>query len=103
MKKVTLKTKTILDVMDLDELIHASFRYYLGRRTISTCTFAKNLARIFSLLNKHTKQMLSRELLQAYEAAERLPDAKILGDQCDLKYWNLVKAKCERYNTRSEG
>jgi hypothetical protein len=78
---------------DINELIHASFRYYLGRRTISACFFAQHLARAWDRLNDQTREMIGKELLKAYEQADKYPDLKVLGDQCDREMWDLVKAK----------
>ena len=82
-----------IDYFDGDELIHAAFRYYLGRRTIATCAFAKDLAAAWDQLRDATKQMIGRELLQAYEEAEKYPETRPLGDTCDREMWDLVKAK----------
>jgi hypothetical protein len=78
---------------DVDDLIHSSFRYYLGRRTIATCAFAKDLADAWDQLRDTTKKMIGRELLQAYEEAEKYPETRPLGDTCDREAWDLVKAK----------
>jgi hypothetical protein len=37
--------------------------------------------------------MIGKELLKAYEQADKYPDLKVLGDQCDREMWDLVKAK----------
>jgi hypothetical protein len=80
-------------LFDINELIHASFRYYLGRRTIAACAFAQDLAKAWDQLNAPTREMIGRELLQAYKQADKYPDLKVLGDQCDREMWDLVKAK----------
>lgn len=78
---------------DEDELIHAAFRYYLGRRTISTCAFAQDLAKAWDHIGEATKMMIGNELMQAYEDAEKHPDWNPLGDECDREMWDLVKEK----------
>ncbi len=98
MKRLS-KKQTILTHMDLEELVHASFRYYLGRRTIATVAFATNLAKVFFVLSDKTKEMLTRELLQAYAEVEKNPAWKSLGDQCDKEAWDLVKEQCLFYKS----
>ena len=84
-----MKTKAI-SLFDEEELIHASFRYYLGRRTIATCAFADNLAKAMPLLSKNTREMILRELKKAFEEEARNPDWKPLGDECDKQAWTGV-------------
>jgi hypothetical protein len=85
--------KKAIDYFDVDHLIHAAFRYYLGRRTISACAFAKDLAAAWDQLRDTTKQMIGQELLKAYEEADKHPEWKPLGDDCDREMWDLVKDK----------
>ena len=84
----------LLKHFDLDDLVHSAFRYYLGRRTIATCAFARSLAAAWPLIAKHTREMIARELSQAYADAERYPNSqwKPLGDDCDRESWDLVRA-----------
>jgi hypothetical protein len=37
--------------------------------------------------------MIGRELLKAYEEADKHPEWKPLGDDCDREAWDLVKEK----------
>ena len=85
--------KSVIDHFDADDVIHAAFRYYLGRRTIATCAFAVDLAAAWECLRPQTKEMIGRELLKAYEEAEKFPEHKPLGDKCDRESWDKVKAK----------
>ena len=82
-----------IDYFNVDELIHSSFRYYLGRRTIATCAFAKNLAAAWDYLRPTTREMIGKELLKAYELAAKELNWKPLGDDCDREAWDKVKAK----------
>lgn len=82
-----------IDYFEENELIHAAFRYFLGRRTISANAFAKDLAAAWDVLDEPTRDMISKELLKAYQMAEDHPEWKPLGDQCDIEAWDLVKAK----------
>lgn len=83
--------RELLQHFELDDLIHSSFRYYLGRRTISTCAFARSLAAAWPLIAKHTREMIARELSQAYTQAELHPEWKPLGDDCDRESWDKVR------------
>jgi hypothetical protein len=90
-----MKTKAI-DLFDHEELIHSSFRYYLGRRTIATCAFADNLAKAMPLLSENTRGMILRELKKAFEEEARNPDWKPLGDECDKQAWQGVLDAAEK-------
>lgn len=85
--------RELLQHFELDDLIHSSFRYYLGRRTIATCAFARSLAAAWPLIAKRTREMIARELSQAYADAERYPNSqwKPLGDDCDRESWDKVR------------
>lgn len=82
-----------IDFFDVDELIHASFRYYLGRRTIATCAFAKDLASAWDHIGKNTRMMIAEELLRAYKGW------RPLGHDCDREMWDLVKEKAMKNPT----
>ena len=82
---------SLLQHFDLEELVHASFRYYLGRRTIATCAFARSLAVAWPLLSQSTRVMIARELAQAYAEAARNPDWQPLGADCDREAWDKVR------------
>ena len=81
----------LLQHFDLEELVHASFRYYLGRRTIATSAFAHNLAAAWPHLSECTRVMIGRELAQAYAEAARHPEWRPLGDVCDREAWDAVR------------
>jgi hypothetical protein len=72
--------KELISYFDENEIIHASFRYYLGRRTISACAFAGDLAKAAPALEKNTRKMIIKEIKQAQEHEE-------LGDSCDIEAW----------------
>ena len=90
-----------IDFFDADELIHCSFRYFLGRRTISAGAFAQDLAKAWDHLKPVTRKMIGRELLKAYEEAEINPDWKPLGDDCDREKWDWVKEKAIKFLTKT--
>ena len=92
-----------IDFFDANDLIHAAFRYYIGRRTISANAFAKDLAASWLHIHEMTRMMIGNELLQAYEDAEKHPDWKPLGDQCDIEAWDLVKAKIQINENNKSG
>jgi hypothetical protein len=95
--------KKAIDFFDANDLIHAAFRYYLGRRTISANAFAQHLAKSWLHIHENTRMMIGNELLQAYEDAEKHPDWKPLGDQCDIEAWDLVKAKIQINENNKSG
>jgi hypothetical protein len=92
-----------IDFFDANDLIHAAFRYYIGRRTISANAFAQRLAASWLHIHEMTRMMIGNELLQAYEDAEKHPDWKPLGDQCDIEAWDLVKAKIQINENNKSG
>jgi hypothetical protein len=96
-------SKKLYTIFNMDELIHAAFRYYLGRRTIAACVFAKDLASAWDRLGGHTRLMIGQELLRAYEDAETHPDWKPLGDDCDREAWDLVKEKVVGISSKTSG
>jgi len=87
-----------------DRLIHAAFRYYLGRMTIATCCFADDLAKAWPHLDKNVASMIRRELEEAFEQDDKQrssgePDRmychNTLGQDCDRAAWELVRAAAQ--------
>ena len=83
-----------------DSLVFWTFRYFMGRRTIHACCFARDLAGAWPYLDKHTQTAIRRELDAAFESDDRARDeqsamdARItlpLGDDCDREAWELVR------------
>ena len=68
------------EFFDQNELVHAAFRYYLGRRTISACAFADDLAEAAHALEPSTREMIIKEIKQEQEC-------EALGDACDIEAW----------------
>jgi hypothetical protein len=92
MKKITRDDKLILDQFNgVSDLVFWSFRYFLGRRTAATPDFARRLAKIYPILDGHSKAAIRRELEEAYREAERIPGSKPLGDPCDRQAWDKVR------------
>jgi hypothetical protein len=89
------RNTSLLQHFDLEELVHSSFRYFLGRRTISTCAFARNLAAAWPLLSQSTRVMIGRELAHAYAEAARYPERQPLGADCDREAWDAVRDAME--------
>lgn len=81
----------------VDNLVFWSFRYFLGRMTIVTTVFAQNLAAAWPLLSGVTKDLIKRELEDAFERDDRCRKEgvtyKPLGDDCDREGWQLVRNK----------
>ena len=81
------RTEQILDSFHgdtIDDLVFWSFRYFLGRRTIATCCFARGLARAYHLLHRLAQAAIKRELDQAFERGE-------VGHPIDAQGWELVR------------
>jgi hypothetical protein len=76
-------------IFDPNELVHAAFRYFLGRRTISANAFARDLARAVPVLSKPTREMIAQELRKAFEK-----DA--LGHKCDVEAWTETLSALEQ-------
>ena len=79
----------------LDDLIFWAFRYFLGRMTIATTCFARDLAKAAPLLSVRVRYLLRRELEEIGErdTKYRLTDDKgyyahaPLGRDCDRDAW----------------
>ena len=88
-------SEQLLKHFDAEELVHASFRYFLGRKTIATVAFAHNLAAAWPHLSERTRIGIGRELTQAYAEAARNPEWKPLGADCDREAWDKVRDAME--------
>lgn len=79
------------------DLVFWSFRYFLGRMTIATCTFARDLAKAWPHLDERVQQLIMQELEREFERDDRvrascLKDCyKPLGAECDREAWQLVR------------
>ena len=79
-------------------LVHAAFRYYLGRQTIAAAQFAEDLAKAWPLLPASfaglIREELDRKFLMDDEARERGVDFMLrpLGMDCDRVAWEKVRA-----------
>jgi hypothetical protein len=85
----------LLQHFDLEALVHSSFRYFLGRRTIGTCAYARSLAAAWPHLSKRTRFGIGRELAHAYAEAARYPERQPLGADCDREAWDAVRDAME--------
>lgn len=85
-------------------LIHCAFRYYLGRMTIATGTFAQDLANAWPLLPENTARMIQRELEEAFknddEARARGDRFLPLGHDMDRQGWEKVRGA---YSANEQG
>ena len=109
-----MKTKQTQDYFHggASELAFWSFRYFLGRMTITTCDFAERLARAWPTLNDKDRELIRRELDKAFaeddearaDRDEKLAAAKTeeerlnarmcympLGHDCDREAWEKVR------------
>jgi hypothetical protein len=86
------------------DLVFWSFRYFLGRMTIATCCFARDLANAWPHLDERVQELIKRELEREFErddearalrkAAKEEERYKIytpLGHDCDREAWELVR------------
>ena len=82
---------------DQRELIIAAFRYYLGRMTISTTFFAQALAKAWMELEEGTRDIIARELEEAFKEDDKRraslkPSTWLpLGHDCDRAAWEEVR------------
>lgn len=84
----------------LDDIIFWAFRYFLGRMTIATWGFARDLATAYPFLSKKVRNAIKKELEEAFERddAERAKkkEGEIswlpLGHDCDRQSWELVRS-----------
>jgi hypothetical protein len=97
-----MNEKLLKHFNDIDELVFCTFRYYLGRRTIAACQFARDLAKAWDDIEETTRKLIQKELTDAFEdddeyrqrvkrgeAVMCLP----LGDDCDREAWEEVRKK----------
>jgi hypothetical protein len=86
MYKLTKNDKLLLQNLteSPSDLVFWSFRYFLGRRTIATCCFARNLAIIWQYLDDRVKGLIKAELEKAFSY-------KALGDDCNRVAWQKVR------------
>lgn len=86
------------------DLVFWSFRYFLGRMTIATTSFASNLAKAWPFLDEHVQQLIKRELEYEFELDDRARADKAekreqsiyksrlpLGMDCDREAWQKVR------------
>lgn len=72
-------------------LVFHSFRYFLGRRTIGAVFFARGLAKAWPHVAPTDRQMIVRELDDAFRVDEGATGRGYLGDPCDRAAWQLVR------------
>lgn len=78
------------------DLVFWSFRYFLGRQTIATCSFARSLATAWPYLDACHKKLIRRELEEAFasdDEACKTGNAYLprLGWDCDRAAWQEVR------------
>ncbi len=83
-----------LSIDDLDMLWIGSFRYYLGRMTISTHSYCETLMNNFHTIPKRAREVIKRdlaeEILRDDRDRERGSEHKALGHDCDSQKWREV-------------
>lgn len=79
------------------DLVFWSFRYFLGRRTIHACSFAKCLSKAWTHLDLPVQKLIMKELEEAFErddvARSSNQDYRPLGDDIDREAWQTVRDK----------
>lgn len=84
---------------DHDFIIIATFRYFLGRQTIATVSFARDLATNWHNLPENVQTIISRELDEAFERDDKAREVgdnyKPLGMDCDREGWELVRRNAQ--------
>ena len=77
------------------ELVFWAFRYFVGRMTIATTCFARDLAKAWKYLPQREKDLIHKELDQLFEDDNRArkQDSKHLplGMDMDRDSWQLVR------------
>jgi hypothetical protein len=77
------------------DLVFWSFRYFLGRTSIHTGCFARDLAKAWPHIDPLIQFSIKRELDDEFErdddARQRKSEYKPLGRDCDRASWQLVR------------
>ena len=75
-------------------LVFWAFRYFLGRMTIHTCCFARELAAAWPYLGEREQASIRRELDQAFADDDRHRETGLgfsIGHECDRAAWQEVR------------
>lgn len=90
-------------------LIHCTFRYFLGRTTIATTTFARDLARAWPHIPTHTASMIRRELDEEFDRDDMMRKNNgqdyrhlPLGRDCDRAAWDKVRNAYQEQDKNEE-
>ena len=79
---------------DLDMLWIGSFRYYLGRMTIATHSFAESLVQHWGDIPERAQVVIKRDLQDAItrddDCRANGDNYKPLGHDCDSKMWRAA-------------
>jgi hypothetical protein len=88
-----------LSIDDLDMLWIGSFRYYLGRMTISTHSYCETLMNHFHTIPKRAQEVIKRDLAEEIKRddsdRENEREHKTLGHDCDSQKWREVMRRIE--------
>ena len=94
-----------LSCFNPEVLVWSATRYFIGRMTISTCSFAKDLARSWDKLPSRLKNGIRKELESEFKLDDELRhsrnrnEAKFalpLGHDCDREAWEMVRQAWQR-------
>ena len=67
-------------------LVFWSFRYFIGRMTAATCSFAEELAVVWDEIPENYQDLIKRDLEEAFEKNRT-------GHDCDRAAWQKVRNK----------
>ena len=88
-----MKKKTLSE-SDLEELWIGSFRYYIGRMTISTHSYCDLLMNNWDAIPKRSQLVIKRDLFEEIRRDDRDRESarehKALGHDCDSQKWREV-------------
>jgi hypothetical protein len=73
-------------------MITAAFRYCLGRRTYIAGECVDWILANWNDWPENVQTIIQRDLEQEFERAEQNPDWNPLGDDCDKREWEKVRA-----------
>ncbi len=78
-------------------LVFWSFRYFLGRMTIATVSFAEDLAKAWPFLDERVQKLIKRELEHEFELDDRArADRAEKGEQSIYKHSLPLGMDCDR-------
>jgi hypothetical protein len=75
-----------------DWMVIDAVRYAMGRRSYQVGITAQWVRCSWHLLSDHTQQIIKQDIEDEFQRAERTGDYSDLGDSCDRREWEDVRA-----------